>query len=268
MDGIKVAAKFPLLLFCTSAKSWKRLMEMSQTDQPWNSRTILSLSVGPSGFAEMVKETPRFIQQFRTGVGELPSRLKILGWGKSTSVHGDVTLGELSALVLPQKQRALGFEKVALDFEHNTVPGTAEYNRTSEPRRVAAFGVVKLFPNEGLFLDELEWTPAGQAEARNFTDLSPAVEMDRDGNVLFVHSAALTRNGAVYGLSFFSATRAKAHRPLYGLEKAIAAHKAESGDLTTLSATQPDRSEAPDVSKLTGLAKAIAAHKADQQQRH
>lgn len=136
--------------------------------------------------------------------GQLPARLKVLGWGDNPSVKGNVRLSELSASLLPARQKETGFEKIALDFEHNTVPGSAEYERTTEPRRVAAYGVPRVVPGEGLFLESLEWTPAGRAEALNFADLSPAVQFDSNGNIIFVHSVALTRNGAVEGLSFFS----------------------------------------------------------------
>ena len=138
--------------------------------------------------------------------GKLPARLKVLGWGESNSVKGPVRLNEASIASLPQRQREMGFEKIALDFEHNTVPGSLEYERTREPRSVAAYGVPRVVAGEGLFLEALEWTPEGEKAALNYADLSPAVQFDEEGNVVFVHSAALTRNGAVEGLSFFNVT--------------------------------------------------------------
>lgn len=136
--------------------------------------------------------------------GKLPERLKVLGWGENQSVKGLVRLNETSLARLPQRQREMGFDKIALDFEHNTVPGSAEYERTKEPRIVAAYGVPRVIPEDGLYLEGLEWTPQGRESALNFADLSPAVQFDGDGNVVFVHSVALTRNGAVEGLSFFN----------------------------------------------------------------
>lgn len=135
---------------------------------------------------------------------KLPSRLKVLGWGASETTKGTVRLNEVSADKLLRNQKDSGFEKIALDFEHNTVPGSEEYERTKEPRSVAAYGTVNLVPGEGLFLEDIEWTPEGQSAALNFADLSPAVKFDESGNIIFVHSVALTRNGAVHGLSFFS----------------------------------------------------------------
>lgn len=134
----------------------------------------------------------------------LPTRLKIMGWGDNPSVKGNARFSEHSAATLPARQKLTGFEKIALDFEHNTVPGSPEYERTNEPRRVAAYGVPTVIAGDGLYLESLEWTPSGKAEALNYADLSPAVEFDAAGNIVFVHSVALTRNGAVEGLSFFS----------------------------------------------------------------
>lgn len=136
--------------------------------------------------------------------GRLPSRLKVLGWGENPSVKGIVTAADRTARVLLANQKSRGFEKVALDFEHNTVPGSPEYERSQEPRKVAGYGTLEIIPAEGVFLNALEWTPAGQADALNFADLSPAVELDAEGHVLFIHSIALTRAGAVEGLSFFN----------------------------------------------------------------
>lgn len=135
---------------------------------------------------------------------ELPSRLRLLSWGDNPSVKGPVRISEVSRAAMEVGQPARGYETVALDFEHNTVPGSPEFNRTQEPRRVAGYGKPRVVPSDGLYLEDITWTPAGRAEAANFADLSPAVELDARGNVVFVHSAALTRNGAVEGLTFFS----------------------------------------------------------------
>jgi len=135
---------------------------------------------------------------------ELPNRLKLLPWGESTSTKGRVFVGRKTLTTLSAMQRELGFERVALDFEHNTVPGTRAYKESAEPRPVAAYGTVLVLEGEGLFLDNLAWTPTGILTARNFEDLSPAVKQDSAGEVLFMHSAALTRNGSVYDLTFFS----------------------------------------------------------------
>lgn len=136
----------------------------------------------------------------------LPDKLKILNWGENPSVEGPILVGEKSARFLDFNQKTMGFAEVALDFEHNTVPGTPEYERTKEPRPVAAYGVPRIVHGDGLYLENLRWTPDGKASAINYADLSPAIRCDKgSGEVVFVHSTALTRNGAVHELSFHSA---------------------------------------------------------------
>lgn len=134
----------------------------------------------------------------------LPSKIKILNWGKNENAEGlTVILNEASVAAFNANQTALGRNRVALDFEHNTVPGTEEYKRTSEPRPVAAFGAPLIVPGEGMFLETLNWTPDGERSARNFEDLSAAPFLDKDGVVIALHSAALTKAGAVYDLPSF-----------------------------------------------------------------
>jgi len=167
---------------------------------------------------------------------KLPSRLKVLSWGNNESTKGNVLLDSHSASMLAANQRRHGFERVALDFEHNTVPGSAEYERSQEPRRVAAYGTPNLVANDGLYLDNLEWTPAGTAEAKNFADLSPAPGLDADGRVIFLHSVALVRNGAVHDLTFFSAAGPNQNQNDMTPEQFAAAIAPLNTSLATLSA--------------------------------
>lgn len=130
----------------------------------------------------------------------LPSRLQLLHWGCNPSTEGPVILDAATLAVFSNHQSALGRQRVALDFEHNTVPGTEEYQRTTEPRSVAAFGTPVVVAGAGLFLENLAWTPEGRRSALNFEDLSAAPFLDAAGRVVALHSAALTRAGAVYDL--------------------------------------------------------------------
>lgn len=140
-----------------------------------------------------------------------PSRLKILNWGRNETVHGPVVLDATTVAQFAGNQKKLGRESVALDFEHNTVPGTEEYKRTSEPRPVAAFAAPVIVPNDGLYLEALSWTPDGNKSAFNFQDLSAAPFLDASGRVIALHSAALTKNGATYDLpTFFDQAEIKA----------------------------------------------------------
>lgn len=139
--------------------------------------------------------------------GELPKRLKILDWGENPTapkVGRRVIVGERTAELLPYTHQHEGWDRIALDFEHNSLPGTPEFERSQEPRKIAAYGVVVVVPGDGVFLDDLQWTPAGKENAMNYVDLSPAPVQTADGTVVGVHSVALCRHGAIDGLSFYS----------------------------------------------------------------
>lgn len=138
--------------------------------------------------------------------GALPNRFKVLGWGANANTKGrPLIVSAKTAQALPALQRARGHEKVALDFEHNTVPGSKAYKESQEPRAVASFNTLEVVEGEGVFFNVDRWTPEGIQGAPNFQDISPAVEMDDQGHVVFIHSAGLCRNGSVYDLEFFNA---------------------------------------------------------------
>ena len=166
------------------------------------------MSPGPNNeTVKLLTLRTRLANEAGKDAGALPTRLKLLSWGDNPSVHpeaANVRVGERSAADLAGGQKARGFDRVALDFEHNTVPGSPEFERTREPRSVAGYGVPRVVAGEGLFLEEIEWTPTGKLSALDYKDLSPTVKLDENGEVTFVHSVALTRAGAVEGLSFFS----------------------------------------------------------------
>ena len=134
-----------------------------------------------------------------------PTRIRVVPWGATPTVNPELPLiriNERTLAALSANQRRYGFERVALDYEHNTVPGSPEHKRSAEPRPIAAHGTLEVVPGEGLFLCNLEWTPDGPKAAANYPDLSPTPACDADGTVLFVHSVALTRAGAGDGLRF------------------------------------------------------------------
>ena len=134
----------------------------------------------------------------------MPRRLKLLNWGVNQTVFGPVIVNETTAALLPMNQKKLGFDTIALDYEHNTVPKTPEYERTKEPREIAANCVPLVVPGEGLFVDALEYTPSGIQNHMNYIDLSPTPKLSKLGEVVFLHSVALCRQGAVEDLHYFS----------------------------------------------------------------
>ena len=136
---------------------------------------------------------------------KLPTRLKVLDWGDSPSLNGLVKVNAHSAVNLPVWQERKGWDRIAIDFEHNTLEGTPEFTHSQEPRHVAAFGVAAIVPGDGVYLDDIEWTPTGHQYAADYYDLSPAPLQTRDGTVIGVHSVALCRHGAVPGVHFYTA---------------------------------------------------------------
>jgi hypothetical protein len=145
---------------------------------------------------------------------QLPARLKLFNWGENFTTKGLVIVNDLTLAVLEANQKATGFERVAIDFEHCTVEGTPAYEKVTLPRPIAGYGrpaVVPLaadgsnFDDAGIWLLDCTWTPAGERGARNYEDISPAPIRNKQNVLVFLHSAGLVPNGAVEGLTFLSA---------------------------------------------------------------
>jgi phage I-like protein len=135
---------------------------------------------------------------------KLPTRLKLLDWGDNATVSkGTVKVGPGTVRALAANQARLGFDVIALDYAHNSLPGHPNFAR--DPRKVAAYGKPVVIEGEGLFLEALSFTPSGKEHAREYHDLSPTPLLDEQGEVTFLHSVALCPQGEVQGLSFFSA---------------------------------------------------------------
>jgi len=136
----------------------------------------------------------------------LPVRLKVLSWGANDSTVGPKTVGLKTVAALAGNQRTLGYERVAIDFDHCSLSTNSTYKellKNGQPPLIFGYGKPVVVENEGTFLEDITWTPLGEQHARNFEDLSPTVR-ERDGEVDFIHSVALTPNGCVHGLQFFS----------------------------------------------------------------
>ena len=135
---------------------------------------------------------------------QLPRRIKILNWGDNPNCHGKrVNVGALFVKCL--NAETYPYRKVALDFEHNTFPGTAAYKESKEPRPVAGFGTIEAVEGEGVFITMSSWTPEGEKMAVNFADVSAGAVTDKEGNLIAVASVALCRAGAVDGMDFVEA---------------------------------------------------------------
>lgn len=136
---------------------------------------------------------------------ELPKRLKILAWGQNETIDGPITCGTITAQQMQSNQRLLGYERVAIDLNHCSVTGTPENKELTaagKPPMIFGYGRVNPVSGEGIYLEDVIWTPLGVQHARNFECLSPAIK-EYEGEVVLVHSVALTPNGKLNGLSFY-----------------------------------------------------------------
>lgn len=148
-----------------------------------------------------------------TAQGEgLPTRLVVFPWGTHQTRRGVFIISELTARVFAENQAKMRLDgKLALDFEHNTLPGTEAYKTSSEPRPIAALAVCRVIPGEGLVYEDIEWTPEGKSalQGGHYQDLSPSPFRDEAGNVIGLHSTALCRHGEVEGLTIHAAASAR-----------------------------------------------------------
>lgn len=173
----------------------------------------------------------------------LPTRVKLLDWGLTETVAGPVIVDLFTAKVFSANQKTIGRERVVVDFEHNTVPGTPEYERTTEPRPVAGHSSLVCLSGDGIFAENIIYTPTGLARGLDYEDVSLAPMLDKENRVVAAHSWALTHAGAVRGATFSSAlpfrTRDSAGRTVIDMA-ALLNHEhqqAEAPSLTALSAT-------------------------------
>jgi len=160
-----------------------------------------------------------------------PTRLVVLPWGVNKSRRGDFIVDALTCQVFDANQKRNRIDgKVALDFEHNTLPGTPAYESSSEPRPIAAWALCVVIPDEGVVYEDLEWTPDGLSawERKLYQDLSPAPVRGADGKtVIALHSTALCRHGELEGLTI---THAAAPRALAAYFEALSADSADFTD--------------------------------------
>jgi phage I-like protein len=140
----------------------------------------------------------------------LPPRILIAKWGEDTALDGSaVIVNEQTAACLAANQLKIGREEVALDFEHNTYEVDAEGKpvKSKLPAPIAAMGALSVEPGVGLWFTPRYWTPEGSHyySGRHYPDISPTVIRNEKGEVIALHSVALTRSGQIAGLHAFSA---------------------------------------------------------------
>lgn len=141
---------------------------------------------------------------------QLPERFRLLNWGENPTADGPLIVNERTVAALNQQIARDTFKRIVLDFEHQSVKGHPNYKEP--PRHNAAHGDLAVAQGEGIDLTALSWTPTGAKHGPDYCDLSPVVvhtKRKRPGDpaiVLGIISAALCDNGAVQGISAFSAS--------------------------------------------------------------
>lgn len=133
--------------------------------------------------------------------GELPSRLKLFDWGINKTNQGDFIVDEGTHRVFSENQTKLARNSVAIDFNHNTVEGTAAFLAAAGSPEIAGYGVPISIFGQGIFLEKIDTTPSGISKAADYKDLSPAPLTDKDNRVIGLHSVALTPTGSMDGLT-------------------------------------------------------------------
>lgn len=137
-----------------------------------------------------------------------PTRLLVLPKGEhDVRKRGKVICSDVTLTGFTAMQQAIKRTRLALDFEHNTVPGMPAYLADKEPRSIAAWADAVPTPL-GIEFTNIEWTPAGLEAWKNksFQDLSPTCYRAKDGTVLALHSVALCRHGELDGLTIQAAS--------------------------------------------------------------
>lgn len=141
---------------------------------------------------------------------EPPSELIVCPWGERKTRKGKVIVNEHTLAVFATEQANRRWDRVALDYQHNTVcphePGTPEHDKwlAQEPRDVAAFATVEVLRGVGLKYTDIRWTDSGKKSWKNFEDISPAVLRNAKGEVYALHSSALCRAGEMHDVSMFA----------------------------------------------------------------
>lgn len=138
--------------------------------------------------------------------GELPTRLKLLNWGENPTSKGPVVVDEQTLSAIEAQRAGEAYKRLLIDFEHQSVEGSPHFRPS--PRRHVGYGDIVCLKDDGVYLDNIGYTPAGTEFAREYADISPTVGFFKDSRVVSqVRSVALCPNGAVHDLTFLSAER-------------------------------------------------------------
>ena len=124
---------------------------------------------------------------------------KILPWGDvPNSSNKKIIVGK--QLIAAMSAATYPYNPAALDLEHNTVPGTPAYKAGSEPRPIIGYGEISIVEGDGVYYTLNDYVPGGRERLALYRDLSATPLLDKNDNVLAIHSVGACRNGAVPGI--------------------------------------------------------------------
>jgi hypothetical protein len=145
------------------------------------------------------------------GLRDLPDEIRVVPWGRNLTPNGLLVVDDYTARVFAANQTAMGFDQTHGDFEHNSVP--REGFVPPEPQEIACEGRFEVrtpaqaggIDKAGLYFIVSEWKESSKyVAAGNYPDVSVACEQDGKGRILYAHSFAFCRHGAVTNARTFS----------------------------------------------------------------
>lgn len=139
--------------------------------------------------------------------GKLPTRIKLLAWGENQTSKGPVIVNHQTLAAINEQRARQDFKRIVIDFDHQSEPSSPTY--MPSPRKHVGYGEIVCLEGDGIYLDNIVYTPAGKEYAAEYADVSPTVAFFPDSRVVAgITSVALCPNGAVHNLSLFSASSA------------------------------------------------------------
>lgn len=169
---------------------------------PWTSKA----NPGAEGLKMLSAAASQGFNSVRQGE-PLPGRMKILAWGDTATVDGDVMrINAKTVELLPVTQRQMNWPHAHIDIEHATVPGSPLFKLYAQNGKFGAvlgWGTPVVVDGEGLFVDGIVWSPESK-RAYEFPDLSGTVKTLADGTVVGLHSFAFCCHGKAEGVHAYS----------------------------------------------------------------
>lgn len=167
-------------------------------------------SVAPMQAAKDAKPEVDFDALILAGVahpglaaGNLPEKIKILNWGVNQTAFGDIEVNDLTLSAIEAQRDADTYRRIVIDFEHQSERNSKNF--VPSPRLHAGYGDAICLAGDGLYVEKVAYTPAGNKYAPEYADVSGAVSLIKGTRVVGgLRSVALCPNGAARDMVFLS----------------------------------------------------------------